>query len=221
MPFHEPRLLRYTNESFPASEQPWSCQSRDRSLVFGFTSIAFCSTFPSYGSINLWQVSMKVPPFASRVTPNGEQRPWKFGANPPWLMSPSPPIPNSQFPIKSWFLELPTIASNLPSIKSIGLAFSSIPLYLLSMKLWFPRPPWLPSKLERWENCTSGNERWRSVGLCEEGPGFWLIEWSFDFLDATFLFFRHPPPTGMFLRVPPLVQYLLQVLQKYLGWERL
>lgn len=39
--------------------------------------------------------------------------------------------------------------------------------------------------------------------------------------EETFLFFLHPPPTGMFLRVPPLVQYLLQVLQKYLGWERL
>ena len=31
------------------------------------------------------------------------------------------------------------------------------------------------------------------------------------------LFRREPPPTGTFLRDPPLVQYLLQVLQKYLG----
>ena len=35
------------------------------------------------------------------------------------------------------------------------------------------------------------------------------------------LFFLEPPPTGMFLKDPPSVQYLLQVLQKYLGWERL
>ena len=31
------------------------------------------------------------------------------------------------------------------------------------------------------------------------------------------LFFLDPPPTGTFLRDPPSVQYLLQVLQKYLG----
>lgn len=36
-----------------------------------------------------------------------------------------------------------------------------------------------------------------------------------------FLFFLEPPPTGMFLRDPPSVQYLLQVLQKYLGCVRL
>lgn len=35
------------------------------------------------------------------------------------------------------------------------------------------------------------------------------------------LFFLEPPPTGTFLRDPPSVQYLLQVLQKYLGWVRL
>ena len=35
------------------------------------------------------------------------------------------------------------------------------------------------------------------------------------------LFFLEPPPTGTFLREPPSVQYLLHVLQKYLGWERL
>lgn len=35
------------------------------------------------------------------------------------------------------------------------------------------------------------------------------------------LFFLEPPPTGMFLRDPPSVQYLLQVLQKYLGCVRL
>ncbi|KAJ0910320.1 hypothetical protein HanRHA438_Chr06g0251061 [Helianthus annuus] len=35
------------------------------------------------------------------------------------------------------------------------------------------------------------------------------------------LFFLEPPPTGTFLRDPPSVQYLLQVLQKYLGCERL
>lgn len=36
-----------------------------------------------------------------------------------------------------------------------------------------------------------------------------------------FLFFLEPPPTGTFLRDPPSVQYLLQVLQKYLGCVRL
>lgn len=35
------------------------------------------------------------------------------------------------------------------------------------------------------------------------------------------LFFLEPPPTGTFLRDPPSVQYLLQVLQKCLGWVRL
>ena len=35
------------------------------------------------------------------------------------------------------------------------------------------------------------------------------------------LFFLEPPPTGTFLSDPPSVQYLLQVLQKYLGWVRL
>ena len=35
------------------------------------------------------------------------------------------------------------------------------------------------------------------------------------------LFFLDPPPTGTFLRDPPSVQYLLQALQKYLGWVRL
>lgn len=31
------------------------------------------------------------------------------------------------------------------------------------------------------------------------------------------VFLREPPPTGMFLRAPPLVQYLLQLLQKWRG----
>lgn len=35
------------------------------------------------------------------------------------------------------------------------------------------------------------------------------------------LFFLEPPPTGTFLREPPSVQYLRQVLQKYLGCVRL
>lgn len=35
--------------------------------------------------------------------------------------------------------------------------------------------------------------------------------------DEDLLFFLEPPPTGTFLRDPPRVQYLLQVLQKYLG----
>ncbi|KAG0463720.1 hypothetical protein HPP92_019789 [Vanilla planifolia] len=33
--------------------------------------------------------------------------------------------------------------------------------------------------------------------------------------------FLQPPPTGTLRRDPPLVQYVLQPLQKYLGWERL
>lgn len=39
--------------------------------------------------------------------------------------------------------------------------------------------------------------------------------------EEDFLFFLEPPPTGTFLKDPPSVQYLLQVLQKYLGWVRL
>ena len=37
----------------------------------------------------------------------------------------------------------------------------------------------------------------------------------------TLLFFLQPPPTGTFLSVPPLVQYLLQALQKCLGCDKL
>ena len=40
-------------------------------------------------------------------------------------------------------------------------------------------------------------------------------------VDDFFVFFLLPPPTGMFLRAPPLVQYLLQFLQKWRGCERL
>lgn len=39
--------------------------------------------------------------------------------------------------------------------------------------------------------------------------------------EVDLLFFLEPPPTGTFLRDPPSVQYLLQVLQKYLGCVRL
>lgn len=42
-----------------------------------------------------------------------------------------------------------------------------------------------------------------------------------DDKDDDLLFFLEPPPTGMFLRDPPSVQYLLQLLQKYLGCVRL
>ena len=69
--------------------------------------------------------------------------------------------------------------------------------------------------------------------------GFWAEDWeqpggtrSGSFFDEAededeeeedddLLFFLEPPPTGIFLRDPPSVQYLLQALQKYLGWERL
>jgi len=40
-------------------------------------------------------------------------------------------------------------------------------------------------------------------------------------LDLDRRLFLHPPPTGTFLRDPPLVQYLRQPLQKYLGWDKL
>lgn len=36
-----------------------------------------------------------------------------------------------------------------------------------------------------------------------------------------FLVLRQPPPMGTLRRAPPLVQYLLQVLQKCLGWVKL
>ena len=81
------------------------------------------------------------------------------------------------------------------------------------------------------------------VGSCSE-PGFCTTEFDaeeedeagadadadaeeveeeerFVFDDALFVFLRLPPPTGMFLRAPPLVQYLLQFLQKWRGCERL
>lgn len=35
------------------------------------------------------------------------------------------------------------------------------------------------------------------------------------------LFLLQPPPTGTLLKAPPLVQYLLQALQKWRGCERL
>jgi hypothetical protein len=38
-----------------------------------------------------------------------------------------------------------------------------------------------------------------------------------ELMEDDLLFFLEPPPTGTFLRDPPAVQYLLQVLQKYLG----
>lgn len=44
---------------------------------------------------------------------------------------------------------------------------------------------------------------------------------DFELLPLLLLFLRHPPPTGTFLRAPPLVQYLRQVLQKWRGCVRL
>ena len=40
-------------------------------------------------------------------------------------------------------------------------------------------------------------------------------------LTTALLFFLQPPPIGTLRKAPPLVQYLLQVLQKCLGWVRL
>lgn len=60
----------------------------------------------------------------------------------------------------------------------------------------------------------------RSGSLCEESGGVIIEREGEDEEeeeDEDRLFFREPPPTGTFLRVPPSVQYLLQVLQKYLG----
>jgi hypothetical protein len=55
------------------------------------------------------------------------------------------------------------------------------------------------------------------VGVIRSGSFFEEDEEEADDL----LFFLEPPPTGIFLREPPSVQYLLQVLQKYLGCVRL
>ena len=40
-------------------------------------------------------------------------------------------------------------------------------------------------------------------------------------LTTALLFFLQPPPIGTLRKAPPLVQYLLQVLQKCLGWVSL
>lgn len=58
------------------------------------------------------------------------------------------------------------------------------------------------------------------IGAAEVDASFGEgIGWS----DALFalLFFLQPPPTGTLRRAPPFVQYLLQVLQKWRGCERL
>ena len=75
------------------------------------------------------------------------------------------------------------------------------------------------ARLRSWPPCII-------LGLCDE-----IAEWFGGFrsgtfgddeaVTETFLFFLEPPPTGTFLRDPPSVQYLLQVLQKYLGCVRL
>lgn len=44
-----------------------------------------------------------------------------------------------------------------------------------------------------------------------------LLAGDFELVDLLLLFLRHPPPTGTFLNAPPLVQYLLHVLQKWRG----
>ena len=46
-------------------------------------------------------------------------------------------------------------------------------------------------------------------------------EERFEVDEERFVVFLLPPPTGMFLKAPPLVQYLLQFLQKWRGCERL
>lgn len=49
-------------------------------------------------------------------------------------------------------------------------------------------------------------------------------EWRLGFdveEEDRLVLFRVPPPIGMFLSAPPLVQYLRQFLQKWRGCERL
>jgi hypothetical protein len=61
------------------------------------------------------------------------------------------------------------------------------------------------------------------IELLGKPPQPKLLEWSLEdsLNDFPLLFFLHPPPTGTFRRDPPLVQYLLQPLQKYLGCVKL
>lgn len=56
----------------------------------------------------------------------------------------------------------------------------------------------------------------RGLGIGVLSDESWLL-FDDDDDDDDLLFFLHPPPTGTFLKVPPLVQYLLHDLQKYLG----
>lgn len=44
-----------------------------------------------------------------------------------------------------------------------------------------------------------------------------LLAGDLELEDLLLLFLRQPPPTGTLRRAPPLVQYLLQVLQKWRG----
>lgn len=55
-----------------------------------------------------------------------------------------------------------------------------------------------------------------SWGSCKAGF-FEEVDDELEIEGEDLLFFLQPPPTGTFLRDPPLVQYLLQPLQKYLG----
>lgn len=58
----------------------------------------------------------------------------------------------------------------------------------------------------------------RAVMFAEDVDGsFKVAEWSVPAALLAFLFFLQPPPTGTVLRAPPLVQYLLHVLQKWRG----
>lgn len=53
--------------------------------------------------------------------------------------------------------------------------------------------------------------------VIDDGGGCCEMEGDGDGDGDDLLFFLEPPPTGTFLKEPPSVQYLLQVLQKYLG----
>lgn len=82
-------------------------------------------------------------------------------------------------------------------------------------------------------NCSDGWEKWLFISVLQlEGladidlgpvwlPLCSLVDGDFELLLLLLLFLRQPPPTGTFLRAPPLVQYLRQVLQKCRGCVRL
>ena len=98
-------------------------------------------------------------------------------------------------------------------------------------KLIFPIPYWVRfckvGMKGNWEACFG---KWpitsavplEGIALVEFEPACLSAEaGDFELLLLLFLFLRHPPPTGTFLRAPPRVQYRRHVLQKWRGCVRL